>query len=404
MTTDTIGQNFGAPVPSPRATLGGLHDRWINELLGEFIPGETKATCSSCAMCAHSSVAVTTIAGTTGFSPDLKCCTFWPVLANYLVGEILGATDESPESLKGREAIRSLIDQDCAVPAGLGVPNRYRILYTAAARADFGRAAALLCPFYVDASGGRCGIWQHRNSVCSTYFCKHDRGAVGEAFWTQLRSCLQIVERILALWCARELGADLAHYLPPLAAGSFSPDDLRRESLTVATQSASTRVAWGDWNTRRATFYSQCHVLTQGMSWADVRAIGGIELHVAAERVEQAFEDMTTARVVHRVTPRPTTVQPIAVDTLLVSTYRFTEPFFMSKALFDALRHASGQNVDAFIDTVKREDRVDVDEKTVAVLVDLGLLEDLGPMSKNPEPGEALLRCESQRSVDDRIR
>ena len=65
------------------------------------------------------------------------------------------------------------------------------------------------------ASGDILGLFFHnypsftgqtRNAVCSTWFCKHERGAVGQRFWHAVRDLLIAVEERVALRCLIEGG------------------------------------------------------------------------------------------------------------------------------------------------------------------------------------------------------
>src|SRR5688572_26984504 len=154
-----------------------LYQRWLAELGIGPLPKERRATCSTCAMCP--SDRTPSDRGTT-FDPSVKCCTFMPNLANYLVGMIL--SDESDALRRGRESLRARIrDGSSASPTRVAMRNDYRLVYEAGNA--FGRSPALRCPHYIDERGGFCGIWPYRNSICSTWFCKHVRGGAGQRMW-----------------------------------------------------------------------------------------------------------------------------------------------------------------------------------------------------------------------------
>ncbi|HEY6250973.1 MAG TPA: hypothetical protein VI685_13515, partial [Candidatus Angelobacter sp.] len=68
------------------STLPPLFSAWMSELLGGDIPSETSATCNHCAMLAQDGLASQEALV---FRPDTKCCTYLPMLSNFLVGRIL---------------------------------------------------------------------------------------------------------------------------------------------------------------------------------------------------------------------------------------------------------------------------------------------------------------------------
>ena len=81
-------------------------------------------------------------------------------------------------------------------------------LYDQHHKQGFGRDPDLLCPYAIDRDapeGPRCGIWQQRNGVCSTFFCKHVKGLTGYQFWQTMRGLLGQLENALAWWAILEL-------------------------------------------------------------------------------------------------------------------------------------------------------------------------------------------------------
>src|ERR1700719_3036940 len=92
------------PSPSP---LPPLQERWMSDLLGGAIPAETRATCDDCAMCNHLEP------GVESFDPGVKCCTYVPVLANFLVGQVLADPDD--RTAVGRASVEARIAKRTAV-------------------------------------------------------------------------------------------------------------------------------------------------------------------------------------------------------------------------------------------------------------------------------------------------
>jgi Fe-S-cluster containining protein len=178
-----------------------LFAAWVAELLKGPIPKESRATCDDCAMCAHGEEQDGP--QTDYFDPDVKCCSYVPVLHNFLVGRIL--LDDDPATVAGRSTVEKRIKEAVAVtPLGLGQAPVFSLLYENSNLA-FGRSRNLRCPHYLEETG-RCGIWRHRESTCATFFCRHVRGSVGYAFWQKsLHQLLMAVESDLARWSVLEL-------------------------------------------------------------------------------------------------------------------------------------------------------------------------------------------------------
>jgi hypothetical protein len=168
-----------------------LYANWFDDLLGGDIPSETRATCSDCAMC--ESRPTPKNPGVNFFNAQSKCCTYLPLLPNFLVGMILN--DQDPAMATGRASIEKRLDAGLAVtPRGLEWPLKMRAEYTQMEPSAFGQTQSLRCPHYVNEQGGLCGIWKYRNSICSTWFCKYVRGAVGKEFWETAKVLLQAIE------------------------------------------------------------------------------------------------------------------------------------------------------------------------------------------------------------------
>ena len=84
-----------------------LYSRWLDSAFGTgALPDESRATCSDCAMCKPDS----------GFTPDADddqvrfirngCCTYYPDLPNFLVGQVLmqGPRESMNEPFRSRHS------------------------------------------------------------------------------------------------------------------------------------------------------------------------------------------------------------------------------------------------------------------------------------------------------------
>lgn len=150
-------------------------------------------------------------------------------MPNFLVGRILSGDD--PASEAGSATVHTRIRAGLAVtPLGLDEPALHSLIYTEGAKTGFGRSKSLLCPHYLPKDGaenkGQYGVWKNCNAVCVTWFCKHERGAVGRTFWTSLQQLLTTAEKDLAAWCVAEMAlneAALKLLFPPLQPSGKDP-------------------------------------------------------------------------------------------------------------------------------------------------------------------------------------
>ncbi len=198
------------------------------------------------------------------FSLDTKCCTYLPVFPNFLVGRIL------PEP-----SMAARMERGGVSPLGVGRPAGYadRFLQRAVqhARPQLGYGAILdgsACPHYV-ADSGVCAIWRHREAVCATWFCAHDQGELGAAFWRALQQQLVLVEDALKRWCVEQCPPG-PHALDEL----YSPD-VDRNPVEMFAIYARYKRMWGDWIGREAEYFKLCAEHVSSLSWDAVLELAG---------------------------------------------------------------------------------------------------------------------------------
>src|SRR4030042_467761 len=95
-------------MPTIKSQLSGIYSSLLPGLFDTEIPEEGYANCADCVMidgAEHDSKST--------FNGRTKCCTFYPVLPNFIVGGIL--SDRSAGLKRGRQRI------DDAITAGIGV-------------------------------------------------------------------------------------------------------------------------------------------------------------------------------------------------------------------------------------------------------------------------------------------
>ncbi|MGE0126832.1 MAG: hypothetical protein AB7U82_01915 [Blastocatellales bacterium] len=282
-----------------------LYAKWFDELLGGEIPPETRATCHDCAMC--DSGGEHQKPGSNLFNPNSKCCTYLPRLNNFLVGMIL--TDEDPAMAQGRASVEARLEAGIGVtPLGLEQPLKRRLLYTQMEPRAFGRAQSMRCPHYIDEQGGLCGVWKYRNSVCSTWFCKYERGATSRNFWDVSKFLLLNVEDELSRWCAVKLELEetaLALSLPPRLESGFglalTRPTLTLEDIDDLVDADKQRRFWGNWHGREWEFYRACAELVAPLTWAEALAICGPETQARARLTLKAYRQMKADDIPERL-------------------------------------------------------------------------------------------------------
>ncbi len=350
-----------------------LYARWMRECLAGDIPREPKATCHDCAMCRAPANAAPE-QDAVFYDPRSKCCTYMPVLWNFLVGALLD--DDSAEAAAGRRTVEARIAAGVAVtPLALERPPAYSVLYSHIPEA-FGRAQSMRCPHYLEEAGGLCGVWRSRESTCATWFCKHERGAVAKRFWEGLHRLLQLTERQVATWCVTELdvGAEALAAIfpfPPRPPGPVTGAD-----FDGGTTPERRKLVWGKWAGREHAFYREAGRLAGALSWADVATLGGSELRAAVQLAQAAFERLTSPQLPDRLRAGTFRISPAPGGRALVSAYSPADPLDLSPEVLDILSYFDGRSTHAARQTIVRELGYDVDPALLLKLVDFGVLED----------------------------
>ncbi len=350
-----------------------LYARWMADALGGSIPNETEATCSDCAMCTPASIDARAADG--AFDPTTKCCTYLPALANYLVGAILADPSTDPA---GRASVLARIDAGIGVsPLGLERTPLYETLYRHGAGRAFGRSRALRCPHYLE--HGACGIWQHRESTCATWFCKHVRGAVGHAFWrASLQPLLCAVERGLARFCVLELELE-----PDVLKRLLSPtplvpraihQTLGAEDLDSVADPKVQRARWGRWAGREIELYEACARLVAPLSWGDVTSVCGPEVRMFERAARYAYDEMCASEIPTALAVGAFAIVESSAAHLRISTYSEYDPLDLPRDAFDALRCFDGRPTDDAVAAIASEHGLEFDATLLRQLVDFGVL------------------------------
>ena len=349
-----------------------LYAGWMADLLVGPIPREVEATCGDCAMVPAPGDAPD--AASRAFDPSVKCCTFLPRLPNFLVGRTL--LDRTASGRLGRATVEArLAARQGVTPLGLGVPEEYSARYRHAGDHDgFGRTPSLRCAHYLDEDGGRCGVWRNRASVCSTWFCKHVRGAVGHDFWVEaLQPLLLSVEHALARWCVLELdlGIDALRRLFPASVGEHAS---RPVGADLDHQPHAYETVWGEWLGREAELFRASARLVNDLAWRDVLAIGGPELRVRARLAAASYATLVEASSPPRLRVGEFQIVDIGPDYARISSYSTYDPLDVPTALLSLLGRFDGRPVPEVLRELETQYRVDLDDAFVRKLVDFEVL------------------------------
>ena len=265
--------------------LPAIYRPFLPDVFDRPMREERHATCAACSMCPPPEPDFPADAY---FNPSTKCCTFHPALPNYSVGGLLA--DTSTEGAEGRRRVLATIAAGVGVtPAGLLPPARVLLLQRHG-KAAFGRAERLVCP-YLDREHGACTVWAHREAECATWFCKHNQGVDGRAFWKQVRDYLVEVHVALGTWVMRELGID-----PDRIAEGFGPhlDALDARDLDDRPPAAADHARmWGEWTGREIAFYEAAYDMVRTLDRDRFTSLMGVAHAVTVDRIAKRHDAIT---------------------------------------------------------------------------------------------------------------
>jgi len=345
-----------------------LYRRWLRESLGGMAPKERLATCNECVMCAPAGTKATS----RHFRPDAKCCTYWPRLANFSLGGVLSAGPQ--QGAEGIDRIRRQIaSSGTATPLGLERPLSQQVLFGNLGADAFGKSKDLLCPYFVSGKN-LCSIYEHRNGVCSTWFCKYERGQLGLQFWQQLNELLGAVEVELAHWCVLELGLD-SKALRRLLFTATNPGGTHPGRNSEGADEQDTRKQlWGQWFAREEEFYVECHRRVSAMTWKDVQTVAGVRSQLIERLVLDSFAGLREPRPIpSRLRLGSFTMNPANDRGFELSTYSVYDGRRISRAVFELLPRFDGREVTEVLAEIESTG-VALDEALIQLLWDLQIL------------------------------
>lgn len=335
-------------------------------------PNEPHATCDDCAMCKDEDpnadkIKMTALEKSQTFRPDAKCCTYHPTLPNFYVGELLA--DKDPANDEGRKRVRQKLGERHGVsPFWLRGSRKTRVLLSASRFQGFGKSKALLCPFYTD--DHRCSIWPFREAVCSTWYCKHEKGATGRFMWMALKDWLIHIERRLVGWATNEVDPTLAD--DPMNGARMSLNDI--EGKPPSDEEYATM--WKDWRGREEELYVATYEKVQSLPPQKALEIMldpvGRQL---LTRVADTHDGVTAGRLSERLVPASVLWRKKYEKGDRIVSYSNFDAQFINTAVMRLLEQFDeNETVDELINRMRRDHGMDVPRALIQRLQDFEVL------------------------------
>lgn len=317
-----------------RGKLAPIYHPLMGELFDRPEVHEPRATCDKCAMCDQGGGAPVVM---DYFNPELKCCTYLPNLPNYLVGAILA---EGPSMAEGQKRIRERITKRTAVsPCWVGPPRKYLMMMMASRGTNtFGRAKTMICPYYDATKSDSCTIWKHRESVCSTFFCKYDKGKVGWEFWTSLKTYLEHVEVKLSHWAMSQVDPKLVE--PKPARLRLTAEDIDE----LPPKAAEYEQLWQGWVGREEEFYVACFEKVRGLDREQFAKVieSTAEVSGSLADLRMKWDRMLSTELPKYLVRNPKMMITPLASSVVITTYNLNDSFSMEKELYDVLALLDG--------------------------------------------------------------
>ncbi|MBC7659931.1 MAG: hypothetical protein H7249_09505 [Chitinophagaceae bacterium] len=199
---------------------------------------ETKSSCFNCPQVKAA-----------GFHPSVRCCTVIPRVPNFLLGMALFDSRTEP-------MITDYIAKGYVLPEGCNIsPSQLSASLSYIVKPDRDKPT-VICPF-LNRESKACRLYSYRTTVCSTFFCHHDRGDEGRIFWEDLQDLGSQIEAALGQWALGEVGFDVASYFNRFNSLGLSLDS-SNDPGSDAWSESSRKLLFGDWYGREGDLFKRC--------------------------------------------------------------------------------------------------------------------------------------------------
>ncbi len=295
-----------------------------------------------------------------------------PTLPNFLVGRLLA--DGELAAAKGRATVITRLQAGLNVtPFGLESSPVFKQLYGAPV---FGRSQTLRCPHYLAEEGGLCGVWRNRNAICSTWFCKHVRGAVGLSFWESLRDLLHAVEDDLASWCLLklEVGNTVLAQLFPALGSMRANQRLDVSQVDGILDYEQQQIVWGEWLGHEEEFFKACAQLVNALTWSEVVAVCGPKVQAHAQLTVEAYRKLIADHLPARLKVGNFKIIQMGAEQCRVVSYSGYDPMDMSQRLLRVLGYFDGRPTAAARQAILEQEQLKLNDALLRRLVDYGVL------------------------------
>jgi hypothetical protein len=242
-----------------------IYHKILPEILDIDFPEEKIATCVNCTLCRSEK------------SPfkEIKCCVYYPFMANFMLGGLLLDKDISLQ--KGQEIVRKLISEKSGVtpygilPPKLYVKGTHEVLNSRRMFPTRTNVEAQKCAYLHE---GTCSVWKYREHLCVSFFCVSIGGKYGKDFWSKVDELLNLMEQKISKHILKELNfPDILKNDKTIKPSNF---DFENEEGIVLKEKYDD--LWADWKGKEELFYMESYKLFSKLTEVDLNKILGPKL------------------------------------------------------------------------------------------------------------------------------
>jgi hypothetical protein len=260
-----------------------FYHKFLPDFYDSEIPAEKFTNCQECPMICDSREGLDEDLAKP-FSPDTKCCTFYPSLPNFLVGAVL--SDPSKEMETGRNRLLQKIKERKGIlPHGIYPTKKYSFLYDKGKKLGFGKSLNLQCPYFLQGEYN-CSLWKYREAICATWFCKCLSGYAGMQFWNRITATVKHIQESVNLHVFNEL--DVRDTMPYGYSDSISYEDL--DDLPMSKKEYA--YYWQQWEGKEEEFYIKSYRLFEKLTKEEFNSITGPQFQLLVKQGRMHYENI----------------------------------------------------------------------------------------------------------------
>jgi hypothetical protein len=180
--------------------------------------------------------------------------------------------------------------KEYALPLGIFPPVKFQVEFNNRSETDFGNKTEFLCPYY-DKQKNSCGVWLHRGSVCTSYYCISDHGESGLQLWEMLGDYIHKLEMSLAQDCLVAQGIPfdrVENQFEYINCSSATPEEMQSNSMSQAIFESY----WLDIEKDPKEFYISIYEYAKNLDLLQFRSLLDEDIEDEASEIQKLIKEL----------------------------------------------------------------------------------------------------------------